>query len=250
MARARSVGSTFLEAIAAVGLASLRSRVGRIGAALAGYREVIDHWAAGGNWSHQWVTLRNLADLLRTLDDAGTADLLDAAADRAPDAARRPAGGGVASRRSGRPDREQALALARTAIARHLAGRDSAVHARLTVARPSLDGVPPRRRPETAMSAPTTTRPVRTPDDVTALGTVLGVWAHPDDELYLSGGVLAAAAAAGQRVVVVTATRGEHGTDDPARWPPARLAAERSREITASLAALDPPGAARAPLPR
>ena len=34
-------------------------------AALEGYREVIDHWAAGGNWSHQWVTLRNLADLLR-----------------------------------------------------------------------------------------------------------------------------------------------------------------------------------------
>jgi len=79
---------------------------------------------------------------------------------------------------------------------------------------------------------------VRTPDDVTTLGTVLGVWAHPDDELYLSGGVLAAAAAVGQRVVVVTATRGEHGTDDPARWPPARLAAERSREIVASLAAL------------
>ena len=90
------------------------------------------------------------------------------------------------------------------------------------------------------MSAPTTTRPVRTPDDVAALGTVLGVWAHPDDELYLSGGVLAAAVAAGRRVVVVTATRGEHGTDDPARWSPARLAAERSREITASLTALDP----------
>ncbi|WP_328304334.1 PIG-L deacetylase family protein [Actinomycetospora sp. NBC_00405] len=90
------------------------------------------------------------------------------------------------------------------------------------------------------MSAPTTTRPVRTPDDVAALGTVLGVWAHPDDELYLSGGVLAAAVAAGRRVVVVTATRGEHGTDDPGRWSPARLAAERSREITASLSALDP----------
>jgi LmbE family N-acetylglucosaminyl deacetylase len=90
------------------------------------------------------------------------------------------------------------------------------------------------------VSAPTTTRPVRTPDDVAALGTVLGVWAHPDDELYLSGGVLAAAVSAGRRVVVVTATRGEHGTDDPGRWSPARLAAERSREITASLSALDP----------
>jgi LmbE family N-acetylglucosaminyl deacetylase len=39
-------------------------------------------------------------------------------------------------------------------------------------------------------------------------------------------------------VVVVTATRGEHGTDDPALWPPARLAARRGEEITASLAAL------------
>lgn len=86
----------------------------------------------------------------------------------------------------------------------------------------------------------TMTSAVRHPHDVAALGTVLGVWAHPDDELYLSGGVLAAAVAAGQRVVVVTATRGEHGTDDPARWPPARLAAERSREIVASLAALGP----------
>ena len=128
MDHARSVGSTFLEAIAAVGLASLRSRSGRIGAALVGYREVIDHWAAGGNWSHQWVTLRNLADLLRALDDAGSADLLDAAADRAPDAHDDPrARGRVPPGRA--PDREQALVLARTAIARHLAGHDSAVHA-------------------------------------------------------------------------------------------------------------------------
>ena len=121
------MGSTFLEAIAAVGLASLRSRSGRIGAALVGYREVIDHWAAGGNWSHQWVTLRNLADLLRTLDDADTADLLDAAADRAPDA-HDGRGARVSCRAERAPDREEALALARDAIARHVG--DSAVHAR------------------------------------------------------------------------------------------------------------------------
>jgi LmbE family N-acetylglucosaminyl deacetylase len=89
------------------------------------------------------------------------------------------------------------------------------------------------------MSAPTTTT-VRTTDDVTALGTVLGIWAHPDDEAYLSAGLLAAAAAAGQRVVVVTATRGEHGTDDPDRWPPERLVRERAREIVDCLAALHP----------
>lgn len=81
-------------------------------------------------------------------------------------------------------------------------------------------------------------RPVRTLADIPRLGTLLGVWAHPDDEVYLSGGLLAAAAAAGQRVVVVTATRGERGTDDPVTWPPARLARVRSREIVQSLAVL------------
>jgi LmbE family N-acetylglucosaminyl deacetylase len=70
------------------------------------------------------------------------------------------------------------------------------------------------------------------------LGTILGIWAHPDDEVYLSGGVMAAARDAGQRVVCVTATRGEHGTDDPAAWPPDRLAVRRERELLASLAVL------------
>lgn len=82
-------------------------------------------------------------------------------------------------------------------------------------------------------------RIVRTAEDVPGLGTILGVWAHPDDEVYLSAGVMAAAASAGNRVVVVTATRGEHGTDDPARWPPARLAEVRVQELAASLAVLD-----------
>ncbi|WP_205346906.1 PIG-L deacetylase family protein [Pseudonocardia broussonetiae] len=90
------------------------------------------------------------------------------------------------------------------------------------------------------LSAPTPTRVVRTLDDVPALGTLLGVWAHPDDEVYLSGGLLAAAAAAGRRVVVVTATRGEHGTDDPERLPPAVLARIREREVLRSLGALHP----------
>jgi LmbE family N-acetylglucosaminyl deacetylase len=40
---------------------------------------------------------------------------------------------------------------------------------------------------------------------------VLGVFAHPDDESILAGGVLAAAAAAGADVTVVCATRGESG---------------------------------------
>jgi LmbE family N-acetylglucosaminyl deacetylase len=73
---------------------------------------------------------------------------------------------------------------------------------------------------------------------VSELGTVLGVWAHPDDEAYLSAGLMAVARAGGQRVVVVTATLGERGTDDPDRWPPDRLAARRRRELDDSLAAV------------
>lgn len=69
-------------------------------------------------------------------------------------------------------------------------------------------------------------------------GPIVGIWAHPDDEVYLSGGLMAAARDAGRRVVCVTATRGEHGTADPRRWPPHRLAAVRDAELRASLAAL------------
>ena len=70
------------------------------------------------------------------------------------------------------------------------------------------------------------------------LGTVLGVWAHPDDEVYLSGGLMAAAVDGGNDVVCVTATRGERGTPDPRRWPPSRLAPLREAELAASLAIL------------
>ena len=75
--------------------------------------------------------------------------------------------------------------------------------------------------------------------DPAQLGTVLGVWAHPDDEALLSGGLMAITRAAGQRVVVVTATRGEHGTTEPDLWPPARLGRRRAAELRAALAAVD-----------
>jgi LmbE family N-acetylglucosaminyl deacetylase len=67
------------------------------------------------------------------------------------------------------------------------------------------------------------------------LGTVLGVWAHPDDEAYLSGGLMAMARDHGSRVVCVTATRGELGTPDPETWPPQWLAAERTGELVRCL---------------
>jgi LmbE family N-acetylglucosaminyl deacetylase len=70
---------------------------------------------------------------------------------------------------------------------------------------------------------------------VRELGTILGIWAHPDDEAYLSGGLMALARDLGSRVVCVTATRGELGTPDPALWPPERLAAERTVEMARCL---------------
>ncbi|WP_432076870.1 PIG-L deacetylase family protein [Streptomyces wuyuanensis] len=74
--------------------------------------------------------------------------------------------------------------------------------------------------------------------DIDRLGTVLGVWAHPDDEAYLSGGLMALARDRGARVVCVTATRGELGTERPDVWPPARLAAARTHELAECLAIL------------
>jgi LmbE family N-acetylglucosaminyl deacetylase len=76
---------------------------------------------------------------------------------------------------------------------------------------------------------------IRSAADVAELGTILGIWAHPDDEAYLSGGVMAIARDLGSRVVCVTATRGELGTSDPLTWPPQRLAAERTIEMARSL---------------
>lgn len=67
------------------------------------------------------------------------------------------------------------------------------------------------------------------------LGTVLGVWAHPDDEAYLSGGLMALLRDAGSPVVCVTATHGEHGTTDPDVWPPDRLAGQRTAELARCL---------------
>lgn len=71
--------------------------------------------------------------------------------------------------------------------------------------------------------------------DVAELGAILGVWAHPDDEAYLSGGLMAVARDAGARVVCVTATRGERGTTDPVEWPPERLARARTDELACCL---------------
>jgi LmbE family N-acetylglucosaminyl deacetylase len=79
-----------------------------------------------------------------------------------------------------------------------------------------------------------TPAPLRTEE----LGTILSIWAHPDDETYLAGGVMAAAVDRGQRVVCVSASAGEHGTDDPENFPPERLRRVRSWEAAAAMAVL------------
>jgi LmbE family N-acetylglucosaminyl deacetylase len=61
------------------------------------------------------------------------------------------------------------------------------------------------------------------------------VWAHPDDDIYLSSGVMVRGVRAGERVIDVTATRGEGGSMDEERWPSATMGAVRTRELLRSL---------------
>lgn len=67
---------------------------------------------------------------------------------------------------------------------------------------------------------------------------LLGVWAHPDDECYLSAGLMARVVEAGGDVRIVCATRGEHGTDDAALAGTTAFGATREAELVASLAVL------------
>src|SRR5947208_4130072 len=78
----------------------------------------------------------------------------------------------------------------------------------------------------------------RTASRMPPKGTMLGVWAHPDDEVYLSAGLMADAVRRGQRVVCVTATRGEQGSWDEERWPTSEMGKVREAEMMTSLAVL------------
>jgi len=70
------------------------------------------------------------------------------------------------------------------------------------------------------------------------LGTILGVWAHPDDEAYLTAGLMARAVRNGSRVVCVTATRGEGGSMDEETWPSEKMGDVRTAELERCLAIL------------
>lgn len=67
---------------------------------------------------------------------------------------------------------------------------------------------------------------------------LLGVWPHPDDEAYLSAGLMGRVTDAGGHVTVLTATRGEAGTADPRLSGRPSFAARREAELRASLGEL------------
>jgi LmbE family N-acetylglucosaminyl deacetylase len=68
--------------------------------------------------------------------------------------------------------------------------------------------------------------------------TILGIWAHPDDEVFVSGGLMADAVRRGDRVVCVHMTRGEAGLSYRKKSTPEMLSELRQHELEASLGRL------------
>jgi LmbE family N-acetylglucosaminyl deacetylase len=68
------------------------------------------------------------------------------------------------------------------------------------------------------------------------MGTLVSFHAHPDDEAIACGGTMAEAAARGHRVVLVSATRGEHGEVPAGLLRPGESLAERRTAETAEAA--------------
>jgi predicted ATPase/DNA-binding SARP family transcriptional activator len=65
---AREQGDRYVAGVALVSIASLRGRHGDPRAAVPLFREVVDHWASLGDWTHQWTTLRSVVDVLVRLE--------------------------------------------------------------------------------------------------------------------------------------------------------------------------------------
>lgn len=74
--------------------------------------------------------------------------------------------------------------------------------------------------------------------NIARLGSILSVWAHPDDETFSAGGIMAAAAANGQTVAIIHATKGERGVQDEIRWPTERLGEIRAAELDEAMGIL------------
>jgi LmbE family N-acetylglucosaminyl deacetylase len=65
---------------------------------------------------------------------------------------------------------------------------------------------------------------------------LLGVWAHPDDETYLSAALMRRVVTSGGHVTVVSATRGELGGEPVVTGP--TLGAQRERELVEAMSQL------------
>src|SRR5205823_3297764 len=78
---------------------------------------------------------------------------------------------------------------------------------------------------------------------VVPMGTLVSFHAHPDDEAISTGGTLAKAADDGHRVVLVFATRGEHGEVDDGFLDPGEELWQRRVQETNRAAEIE--GAAR-----
>ena len=61
---AEAADNVFMKGLALVSNTSLRGRHGDTRVALQLFEDVIGHWRRGGSWTQQWITLRNLVELL------------------------------------------------------------------------------------------------------------------------------------------------------------------------------------------
>jgi hypothetical protein len=125
---ARQHGDRYAAGAAMVSAASVRARHGDPGLAVPMYREVVDHWADAGDWTHQWTSLRGVVDLLLRLGCDEEAAVLRGALLSRPHAA--PAFG---------PDAER-MDNAETLLRQRL-GAESLTHLTGRGARLSDDGV-------------------------------------------------------------------------------------------------------------
>ncbi len=79
---------------------------------------------------------------------------------------------------------------------------------------------------------------IQSTQDIKDLGTIMGIWAHPDDETFTSAGIMATAVKNKQTVICITATKGEAGVQDETRWPRDKLGYIRTKEMEAALSVI------------
>ncbi len=73
---ARAARNRFVLGVALVSAGSLHTRHGDAAQAAWLLGEAVDHWSQAGNWTQQWITLRNVIDLLIRLDTHEPATVL------------------------------------------------------------------------------------------------------------------------------------------------------------------------------